>query len=126
MHQIGQHLASLVRDDADRAERVTLRLDPPHLGAVTLDIASRNGEVHVVMRVEGPAAAQQLAAQRDQLRSALDAQGLSLAGFDIQQERGERQHERQQGSTARERLSGVAATGAIDPVAPTSEGVLFL
>lgn len=125
--QVSHHVARMA--EAEGADRVVLRLDPPHLGAVTVDIATRNGDVHVVMRVEAPLAAQGLAAQRDQLRAALDAHGLALAGFDIRQDRRDTRQERHRdggGATRAGALTGLTASASPANELAPREGVLFL
>jgi hypothetical protein len=63
--------------------RMSVRLDPPSLGHVTVDISSRDGAVHVVVRPTEATTTDLLAAQRSAVSAALTDAGFQLGGFDV-------------------------------------------
>ncbi len=80
------HLAELARTariSADGTARLTVRLDPPELGAVTLTLHSRGGEVELSMRADTQAGASALATQQARVRDVLAAHGFDLARFSV-------------------------------------------
>ena len=66
--------------------RLVVRLDPPELGRVTVEVLTRADSVHVVMRTEHGAATNALLQQRELIREALERQGLTLGGFDVSED----------------------------------------
>jgi chemotaxis protein MotD len=83
---VPSHLAELARAariSADGTARLTVRLDPPELGAITLTMQSRNGEVELSLRADTPAEANALAGQQARVRDVLAAHGFDLARFTV-------------------------------------------
>lgn len=76
-------LARLARISADGTARLTVRLDPPELGAVTLHLTSRGSAVELSLRAETPAGAAALAAQQGRVRDLLAEHGFDLSHFTI-------------------------------------------
>lgn len=75
--------------------RLVIRLDPPELGNVRVHFELRGGDVHVILRPERPEAGSLLNAQRDQVASVLQREGLQLSQFDVRagaDQRGGREH----------------------------------
>jgi flagellar hook-length control protein FliK len=80
------HIAELARSAriaADGSARLTVRLDPPELGAVTLHLRSRGGEVELAIRAETPGGASALAAQQSRVRELLASHGFDLSRFSV-------------------------------------------
>lgn len=65
----------------------TVRLNPQHLGEVTISIRVDRGVVSATFHAETPAVQQWLEAQEDKLRNGLADQGLNLERFVVQRER---------------------------------------
>ena len=65
------------------AGRVVLRLDPPELGSVVLTLVVRGSDVHVSLVAADAGCTAPLDLRREQVRDALAAAGLDLAGWDI-------------------------------------------
>jgi flagellar hook-length control protein FliK len=77
----------------------TLRLQPDHLGQVFVSVRVENGTVSATVRAETPAAQQWIQQHQQQLRDALDAQGLRVAQFHVTSnpdDRPRRDHEQEQ------------------------------
>jgi flagellar hook-length control protein FliK len=77
----------------------TLRLQPDHLGQVFVSVRVENGAVSATVRAETPAAQQWIQQHQQQLRDALDAQGLRVAQFHVTSnpdDRPRRDHEQDQ------------------------------
>jgi flagellar hook-length control protein FliK len=73
----------------------TVRLNPEHLGEVTISIRVDKGVVSATVHAETPAVQQWLEAQEEKLRSGLADQGLSLDRFTVR-ERHQQQERREQ------------------------------
>ena len=81
---IGRLVAATLPHLRDTNEvRLSVRLDPPTLGHVTVDISTRDGAVHVVVRPTEAASSDVLAAQRSAVDAALTQAGFELGGFDV-------------------------------------------
>jgi hypothetical protein len=63
--------------------RLSVRLDPPSLGHVTVDVSTRDGAVHVVVRPTESASVPVLDAQRSAVEAALANAGFDLGSFDV-------------------------------------------
>ena len=61
----------------------TLRLQPDHLGNVFVSVKVEQGTVSATVRAETPAAQQWIQQHQQQLRDALDAQGLRVGQFHV-------------------------------------------
>ncbi len=68
---------------ANGVSEARLRLHPEHLGDVTIDLRVEQGRVSASLRLDNPAAAEWIRAQRAELQSSLGAQGLDLGTLDI-------------------------------------------
>ena len=55
-----------------------MRLNPEHLGEVTISIRVEQGGVFASIRAESPAALQAIQSRQQELQAALEAQGLRL------------------------------------------------
>jgi hypothetical protein len=76
-------LARMARISADGTARLTVRLDPPELGAVTLHIISRGSAVEMSLRAETPEGAAALSGQQARVRDVLAGHGFDLSRFSI-------------------------------------------
>jgi len=111
--------------------RVVLRLDPPELGTVRLELTKVGEEVLVAARTETVEAARALLRQHAEVRSAIEALGLTLTGFDV--ETPTEQGARQRLGPGNRRRDTTGDHGDISPGAepeqePTdhNEGAIFL
>jgi flagellar hook-length control protein FliK len=82
---IGRLVAATVPElrSSNNDMRLSVRLDPPSLGQVTVDISTRDGAVHVVIRPTEASATGVLDAQRAAISAALSDAGFELGGFDV-------------------------------------------
>jgi flagellar hook-length control protein FliK len=118
---IGRLVAAAVpqlRGSTDEV-RLSVRLDPPSLGHVTVDISSRDGAVHVVVRPTEAATTDVLAAQRSAVDAALADAGFQLGGFDVRSN--DRRDAPKPGGSAR-----VALDDTDDITSPSDDGALRL
>jgi flagellar hook-length control protein FliK len=76
------------KDGDHTAHRLTVRLDPPDLGSVSLHFELRDGAVSVLLRPERSEATALLTGQRERVADALQREGLNLAGFDVRTDAG--------------------------------------
>jgi flagellar hook-length control protein FliK len=106
--------------EADRPVRLSVRLDPPNLGEVRVELSSRNGVVTVRVEPVSDAAGPLLNQQRSAVAAALERTGFSLASFDVAA--GERQHDQQQQKSRR--AARTVDVSAIDgaPINSTTAG----
>ena len=75
----------MLRSLTEGAKQLTLRLDPPDLGKVTVILqVSSNKEVTATLRPETKEAAAALSQQLTQLRQSLEQQGLKVEKLDVQ------------------------------------------
>jgi flagellar hook-length control protein FliK len=74
----------------------TVRLNPEHLGEVTISIRVDRGAVTATVHAETPEVQQWLETQQDRLRSGLADQGLSLERFVVSRDRQQQREQRQQ------------------------------
>jgi flagellar hook-length control protein FliK len=63
--------------------RMKITLNPPHLGTINMDVLVRNNKVEVVMIASNQEVQQVLKSHADQLKNALQGQGLKVDGFDV-------------------------------------------
>jgi len=73
--------------------RAHLRLDPPLLGSIEVEIEVHKGEVSLLVQVESQTAAGDLLLAMEQLRESLEEKGLSLKEFELTHD-GEAKEER--------------------------------
>ena len=65
----------------DGVGEARLRLNPEHLGEVTISLRVEQGSVFASVRAESPAALQAIQSRQQELQAALEAQGLHLDHF---------------------------------------------
>ena len=65
-------------------QQLTLQLNPPELGSLTLNLKVFGKEVHAVLRAENQEARQIIAENLPLLRQSLEAQGLKVSRLDVQ------------------------------------------
>lgn len=96
----------------DSVSQANVRLNPEHLGEVTMTVRVDGGTVTAVVRAESGDVRQWLRGQEDSIRTALAEQGLTLDELVVDQD-GRREHEHQQQEEAprraRARVGRVAA-----------------
>ena len=77
-------IANQLSDEAGKGfGRVRITLSPQHLGNLDMDIIVRENKVHVVMTAEHHDVRQALQGHADQLKSALQQQGLQVHSMDF-------------------------------------------
>lgn len=96
-----------------------LRLAPEHLGQVLVSVKVDQGSVRATMHAETPAAQQWIQAHQQQLRDALDAQGLRVAELQVTTDPEDRPRRDQ--PQDQERPRGRAQARARDGEAPRFE-----
>lgn len=115
-------------DPQGGANRAVVRLDPPELGRIMLEVVSNGDEISVIARADNAEAVRALVRQRTEIEAALEALGLSMSDFDVKQDDGERQEAepdaRREGGYDDRRPA--ADTGYATTDTPTTEGELFL
>jgi flagellar hook-length control protein FliK len=102
--------------------RLSVRLDPPSLGQVTVDISTRDGAVHVVVRPSESSSAGVLDAQRSAVGAALANAGFELGGFDV------RAGDRRDAPRPSRRVASIEGTDVASPATdlPSDDGALRL
>jgi flagellar hook-length control protein FliK len=91
---VGRLIESMRVQMRQGVQEATVRLNPEHLGEVTISVRVERGAVSAVVNAETPAVQQWLESQEDKLRSGLSDQGLHLAKFIVQRD-GSQQHREQ-------------------------------
>ena len=81
LRQVEQGLLTGMRDGPQRLE---LQLSPEHLGALTMVLTVKNGEISALLRPERSETAALLNQQTDQLRFSLEQQGLKVDKVEVQ------------------------------------------
>ena len=81
LRQVEQGLLTGMRDGSQRLE---LQLSPEHLGALTMVLTIKNGEVSALLRPERSETAVLLNQQTDQLRFSLEQQGIKVDKVEVQ------------------------------------------
>ena len=99
--------------EAGRPIRLTLRLDPPNLGELRVELTVRGGQVTVRLEPANSAAAPALHQQREAVAAALERSGFQLSEFDV-----ENPEQQPQGDT---RKRGTARAGFDVDETPTDE-----
>ena len=128
-------LASVIAPEAARLRgtvghrTLEIRLDPPDLGTVDLEIRSSGSTVTIVARTESAEAMLAVLRQRDVIEASLRQLGMDLSGFDVSAGT----PERHQTETHRGRSSAGAGTGtdaseidSTNPAPVNPEGSVFL
>ncbi len=107
--------------------RLVIRLDPPELGALTIELTAAGDNLAITARTESVEAVRALLRQRGDVQQAVEASGHSLVGFDVHADRDRDQSARW---AAGRRRSGQPATLVPDlPERPGDhheEGAIFL
>lgn len=80
---------------ADGTKRLTLNLNPVELGAVSVILTSRHGEVSALIKPENAETAAIMAQQADALRHSLEQQGIKVDKVDVQTPQDQRQNSSQ-------------------------------
>jgi flagellar hook-length control protein FliK len=68
----------------DGSQRLELQLSPEHLGALTMVLTVKNGEISALLRPERSETAALLHQQADQLRFSLEQQGIKVDKVEVQ------------------------------------------
>ncbi|TSA55488.1 MAG: flagellar hook-length control protein FliK [Planctomycetaceae bacterium] len=63
--------------------RIKITLNPPHLGSVDMDVLVRDNKVHVILRAEHLDVKQLLQSNTEQLKTALNNQGLAADNISV-------------------------------------------
>lgn len=63
--------------------RIKIELNPPHLGSVDMDVLVRDNKVHVILRTEHLDVKQLLQSNTEQLKTALNNQGLAADNITV-------------------------------------------
>ncbi len=82
--QFVDRVAGAVRSAPQNGQQLRVRLYPPHLGAMQIEVTSNNGTLSVRMEVQSVAAQSALSDNMSALREALVQQGNSLDRIDVQ------------------------------------------
>jgi flagellar hook-length control protein FliK len=108
--------------DANRPIRLTVRLDPPNLGELRVELTARGSQVTVRLEPTSANVAPTLSQQRSAVAEALERTGFQLSGFDIANP--EQQQQQQQAFSQKRNAARVAAVEELetDDVAP-AEGL---
>ncbi len=104
--QILRSIQVQVRDGVSEAR---LRLNPEHLGEVTVRVRVESGGVTAILHAESPQVSGWIAAHQDELRSALGEQGLHLDRFTVTTDPEERRQAQEE--TPRPRLKAPRSRG---------------
>lgn len=76
--------SGIFRNLSEGTKQLTLRLDPPDLGKLNLQITVRGQEVNVVLKAENADAGRMLQENMHQLRQTLEDQGLKVGKLEVQ------------------------------------------
>ena len=108
--------------------RTVIRLDPPELGALTLQVTALGDDVAIIARTETAEAARALMRQRGDMALAIESLGMSLSGFDVQTGSGSQLPERQRTNQPGQRDRSPSGSEDVfeHPESPDSEGDIFL
>jgi flagellar hook-length control protein FliK len=87
MHRVAnaiQDALGHIRQRADGTYRLAIRLDPPELGHVRVDLIASGDDIHLQLHTETSGAHNALNARHEGIERALQAEGFSLGSFDVQ------------------------------------------
>ncbi|MEW5773684.1 MAG: flagellar hook-length control protein FliK [Thermodesulfobacteriota bacterium] len=76
--------SGVFRNLSEGAKQLTLRLDPPELGKLSLQLTVRGQDVSVVLKAETAEAGRMLSENLPQLRQVLEDQGLKVGKLEVQ------------------------------------------
>jgi flagellar hook-length control protein FliK len=120
VHQLGD----LARDGSNR--RIVLRLDPPDLGEVILEVRHRNDDVSVVMRADNADAVRALNREHAEVQRAIQNLGFELGEFDVSARNGDPERHRQGRTRSAGRGALFSPAPHLDQPTGAREGVLLL
>ncbi len=120
VHQLGD----LAHDGSNR--RIVLRLDPPDLGEVILEIRHRNDDVSVVMRADNADAVRALNREHAEVQRAIQSLGFELGEFDVSARNGDPGRHRQGDTRSARRGTLFSPAPHLDQPTGAREGVLLL
>ncbi len=80
-NQVEQAMLSAAKDGT---KRLDLQLHPLELGAVTITLTSRNGELNALIRSEKPETTELMHKQLDHIRATLEQQGVKVDKLEVQ------------------------------------------
>ena len=86
----------------------TVKLNPEHLGEVTISVRVERGHVAAVVHAETAAVQQWLEAHEDKVRNGLADQGLTLERFVVQRDRQQQRRDGRQSPPARYRTPALS------------------
>lgn len=98
--------------DANRPIRLTVRLDPPNLGELRVELTARGSQVTVRLEPTNANVAPTLSQQRSAVAEALERTGFNLSGFDISNP--EQQQQQQQAFSQKRSAARVAAVEELE------------
>ncbi|MDR2892501.1 MAG: flagellar hook-length control protein FliK [Deltaproteobacteria bacterium] len=74
----------IIRNAINGSRQITLRLDPPDLGRLTLNLTVQNGEVKALIRAEQSEVTQVVSEQLAQIKASLEEQGLKVTSLEVE------------------------------------------
>jgi flagellar hook-length control protein FliK len=77
-------LRDRVNNRRDNGFELTVRLDPPELGAVRVRVFTQGDNVKITLHAENPEARAVLQERRDDVKALLRNEGFNLDGFDVE------------------------------------------
>ena len=116
-------------DPQGGVNRAVVRLDPPELGRIMLEVVSNGDEISVIARADNAEAVRALVRQRAEIEAAVEALGLSISDFDVKQGDSQRQDAEQEARRDGRRFDDrrpAGETGYATTDTTTTEGELFL
>lgn len=126
-HTIAMQVREAPNDALTPLHRAIVRLDPPELGSVTLEIRGIGDDLSIVARAESAEAARALMRQRGEIQIAVANLGMSVSDFDVQHGNGGDQHQAPRGRGDRNDEQSSAQPGPYErPDTTQPEGELFL
>jgi hypothetical protein len=107
IHGIAQPMRAAIRtlpkDGKPNTISLTVRLDPPELGAVRVRVVAQGEKVHVTLHAESPEAQAALEHRRADVAEMLRRDGFNLDGFDVESRDN---HNRRQDAAPEQRRTG--------------------
>ncbi|MDR1776624.1 MAG: flagellar hook-length control protein FliK [Desulfovibrio sp.] len=84
--QVQENIRAALREvrDGHETTRLDVQLHPQELGAISIALISRNGEVTARIRADRDETAEMLARQTEQVRAGLEAQGVRVEKIEVQ------------------------------------------
>lgn len=74
----------ILRNAMDGSSNITLRLDPPELGKLTLSLTVLNGEIKALIRTDKVETTSAVSEQLSQLKASLEEQGFKVASLEVE------------------------------------------